>query len=141
MTDVNQEPVAGSEQPQTLRMSKIDLMKAIVNIYVEFDPNDMYRERPLGMDTLGLIPFWVFEWNNVDDADMTLKDYLDKRYGYGLYEMDKSTISSKGVYSYPDDPDLYPIAKMDTRAGVFYQYDYGIVAIPTEDGHFVTRMD
>jgi len=94
----------------------------------------------------GIIPIWVGEWNEWDvheDGVKPLKEYLSEAYGFPMLEMpqDKSTLSEEGVYSYEGDPDLYPLAEMPTSLGPMYQYHYGIVAIPTKDGYFITRMD
>ena len=84
----------------------------------------------------GLIPYWVAEYTGED----TLKEHLDNCYQFGLYEMG-GTVTEDGTYQYPEDPDMPWLAKMSTKEGTLYQYLYGIVAIPTEDGYFVTRMD
>jgi len=87
-------------------------------------------------EACGLIPYWVAEYA----GENTLKEHLAKCYQFGLYEMG-GVVTEDGTYQYPEDEDLPWIAKMETKDGMLYQYLYGIVAIPTKDGHFVTRMD
>ena len=89
----------------------------------------------------GFIPIWVQQYEEVYDIiEMSLKEYLDKTYQFGLHEMGGEVLED-GTYRYPGDDDLPWILRMDTPDGTMYQYMYGIVAIPTEDGYFVTRMD
>ena len=89
------------------------------------------------LEACGLIPHWVkgHVW-----TDINLKEHLSKCYQFGLYEMG-GEVAEDGTYQYPGDDDLPWIVKMHTPDGILYQYLYGIVAIPTEDGYFVTRMD
>ena len=55
--------------------------------------------------------------------------------------------ANKYIYRYKDidggeDPDLYPLAKIERGDETFYQYQYGLVAIVQKDGSsFCTRMD
>ena len=101
------------------------------------------------LDHLGLIPIWVYEWRTVlgDKDVITLKNFLRECYRHSsgtpeLYEFSDATIEDDGTYKSKGDEDLYPLASIDTQAGTFYQYDYGICAIPQKEGaYFVTRMD
>jgi len=93
------------------------------------------------LEWLGALPVWVAEYN-LYGGD-SLKDYLDKAYGFGLYEFKGTTITEDGVYKpkHKEDQDLQFIAMMETDKGKVYFYPYAITAIPTDDGYFVTRMD
>jgi hypothetical protein len=103
------------------------------------------------IDYLGMIPFWVNEFEQVFDADTVddigdLQSFLEDKYGFGkLIEMEGSTVGQDGewVSSHDDDPDIYPYAMYPTDFGFMYQYPYGVVAIPTgePDNWFITRMD
>jgi len=101
---------------------------------VEINP-DVYPNMDK-QEACGLIPYWVTDYNGEKD----LKEHLADCYQFGLYEMG-GKVTEEGIYQYPGDDDLPWIAKMNTPDGILYQYLYGIVAIPTEDGYFVTRMD
>ena len=97
------------------------------------------------LEAAGLIPHWVADY--VIDEETTsyapsigLKKHLADCYQFGLYEMG-GEVAEDGTYQYPGDDDLPWIVKMNTPDGTLYQYLYGIVAIPTEEGYFVTRMD
>jgi len=89
------------------------------------------------LEACGYIPYWVDDYNNTETG---LKEHLANCYQFGLYEMGGEVLED-GTYRYPGDDDLPWIVKMTTPDGILYQYLYGIVAIPTEEGHFVTRMD
>ena len=80
------------------------------------------------------------------EEEESLVDFMRDKYGWGLFEMKGGSVSDSGVYKYPEDPDLHWIAKVDTskddsKIEYSYIYPYAIVALPTEDGYFVTRMD
>lgn len=80
------------------------------------------------------------------EEEESLVDFMRDKYGWGLFEMKGGSVSDSGVYKYPEDPDLHWIAKVDTskdpsKIEYSYVYPYAIVALATEDGYFVTRMD
>lgn len=93
------------------------------------------------IDACGVLPHWVAEWCFIEGEKPSLKFWLDSRYKFGLYHMDKAEISVNGTYTYPEDEPLFPMIAINTGEGMFFQYQYAIVAIPTPDGHYVTRMD
>ena len=81
-----------------------------------------------------------------EEEEESLVDFMRDKYGWGLFEMKGGSVSDSGVYKYPEDPDLHWVAKVDTskddsKIEYSYIYPYAIVALPTEDGYFVTRMD
>jgi hypothetical protein len=57
-----------------------------------------------------------------------------------LYKF-KGKVLPNGNYTYPEDDDLEPIAKMKLKKGDVYFYPYAMIALPTKEGHYVTRMD
>ena len=106
----------------------------------KLDPTGSYTTETAQyiMEACGILPYWVASWPQLG----TLLEHLNQQYGFGIYEMTGGTLSDDGIYQYPEDPPLAPLISIQTMNGVFYQYLYGIVAIPMEDGaHFVTRMD
>lgn len=111
---------------------------------IRLDPAGQYTETPLLViiESLGFIPGWVDEWERRPDAPISLLDYLVLCYRFGRHDMPAgSKLDDYGTYSYPGDPDLFPLAEIITRAGKLWLYEYSIVAIPTDDGHVVVRMD
>ena len=94
-------------------------------------------------DMLGVLPYWVREYNILWSEGSDIVDFMTNRYGCGkLYKFD-AVILSDGTYtSSLDDPDMPHIGKMKTRHGNVYFYEYAIVALPQQDGsHYITRMD
>jgi len=92
------------------------------------------------VESLGVLPYWVTE--AVLFQEDNLEEYLEKRYGYPLHKFNGS-VADDGTYSseYEDDPDMPYVGKMQTHKGTVYFYPYAMVAIPTDDGYTVTRMD
>jgi hypothetical protein len=111
-------------------------------IQMKIDPLKDFGSAPREhvIEACGVLPNWVAEWYVMrataqrigEDFDVTLKDHLDQRYGFGLYEFTGST----------EDPPLKPLITIDMDdLGKFHQYQYAICAIPVDGGYFVTRMD
>jgi len=77
-----------------------------------------------------------------------LAQNLEDNYNFFTeWRVGKATVSEVGVYRYPEDPDMYPLAQIDavTAEGqkeTIFIYDYGMVAHML-DGVFQgsTRMD
>lgn len=92
------------------------------------------------MESLGLLPRWVHEYNILGEDDLV--EYMRGRYGFGLYKFEGEVLDD-GIYRslYEEDEDLQWVGKMKTKLGTVYFYPYAITALPTEDGHFITRMD
>lgn len=87
----------------------------------------------------GYIPGWTV---NKDYSDDSLKDALDKQYGFGLFEDNIARVDEEGKYIYPGDQDFYPLIKITRNEEILYQYQYGLVAIIDKEGNsFCTRMD
>jgi hypothetical protein len=89
-------------------------------------------------NVIGWIPGWVF---NAEFYDAPVKDALTEQYGFGELNSMNGKLDEDGVYTYPEDPDLYPLIKMTRGDETVFQYPYGIVAIRNADGDFITRMD
>lgn len=109
-------------------------MRALIN------PTERLSVSELANIDLGILPYWVAR---VADGDNLIKG-LEEQYGFGsLYSMEGGHITIDGVYKYPEDPDLYPVALIERRDEIVYFYKYGIIAIVYNDGRktFVTRMD
>lgn len=92
---------------------------------------------PQAVALCGLPLAWASRW----DGTGLLKDLLAAYYGFPMLEISGGTIGADGLYSYPEDPDLQPLAKIEFESCVYWQYDYGIVAIVSESETYITRMD
>jgi len=91
-------------------------------------------------ESLGVLPFWVMGYRQENG---TLVEHMEQSYGFGsLYKFDGQVLPD-GTYRspYKDDTDLPYIAKMETVHGTVYFYEYAMLALPTTDGYFITRMD
>ena len=84
----------------------------------------------------GLPLYWARTW----DGSGLLTDHLEASYGFPLYAMTGGRLV-EGVYKYPGDPDLYPLVTLELHGCTYHQYDYGIVAVVTEDSTSIFRMD
>lgn len=128
MTDPNIDPTTH----QTYRMYLDPLRK-----YTDVPPRRL-------IEACGLLLPWaceaLSEAGTTDSA--TLQEGMDKRYGFGLYEMTGSTIDESGTYTYPDDPPLHPIARVTNASDVeCLIYQCGIIAFRDPGRTYVTRMD
>lgn len=106
------------------------------------DPTNNCSNKTLSYlgDLLGILPDWVRSCPESED----LVPYLSECYGFGaLLGMEGGVIKEDGVYTYPDDPDLYPLISMEREQETVFIYYYGIVGIVYKDvrSAFVTRMD
>lgn len=92
------------------------------------------------MDVCGFIPQWLVAEELIEYDALTA---LDKAYQWGpLTHLEKSVVNEDGSYSYPGDPDMYPLIIIKRGKDTVIQYQYGMVAIKVDDKPFVvTRMD
>lgn len=111
-------------------------------ISVETDPTDNFSDVEEGtlMEHMGLIPNFIVQ--ALDRPDTSLAQGMLDAYGFGSVPMLGGIVKEDGVYSYPEDPDLYPMVKLVTERGTIYVYQYGIVSIlETSKTTVVYRMD
>lgn len=89
----------------------------------------------------GQVPVWLNDLNNPDHE--SIKSIFSRFYVFGVFETKGGIVDEEGVYKYPNDPDLYPLIKMERGNEIVYQYRSGLVSIiDVETGNsFVTRMD
>jgi hypothetical protein len=93
----------------------------------------------------GLLPGWAEEASSQDC--LTLQDYMDHVYAHGgginQTEIAGGEVDGAGVFEYPGDPPLAPIAKITTRLWEhMYVYPHSIVSFSKKNGgYFVSRMD
>ena len=84
------------------------------------------------VEWLGILPHWVAEYAAVEDGDLV--EHMTDCYGFGSLYKFKGKVLDNGTYT-------QPIAKMKLKKGDVYFYPYAMIALPTKDGHYVTRMD
>lgn len=107
----------------------------------KLDPTGHFKDIPSQhlVETLGLLP--TFALGNSE----SIAENMQENYAFFSHwsEPGLTKIDEHGVWSYPEDEDLYPILSMDNGLGeVVYIYQHAIVAV-TVDGKFTkwTRMD
>lgn len=109
---------------------------------LKLNPHGLDEYAWINTEVLGLIPYILSEAvGNAEDINDFIPT-VEAAYGYGLYQIDEATVTD-GVYSYPEDPDLHPLAsyKIPKFNITIYQYPYGFVAFVMEDYEVVFRMD
>ena len=86
----------------------------------------------------GLLSFWL-----ISGQQLSLKSRLIDNYAFYSGPMKGGTLTEEGVYSYPQDSDLYPLARFESEGEICFIFEYGIVGVYTKsDGEtWVTRMD
>ena len=100
-------------------------------------------------EACGLLPFWVMEWDILKRRDpaypFTLLEYMTERYGFGtLFEFKGAVDPDTQEYlsPYEEDEPLKPYGQVQlSNGGVVLIYPYAMIAIPTKDGYFISRMD
>ena len=89
----------------------------------------------------GLLPLWVRDFV-LDNHNRDIVSYMEDAYGFGsLYKMEGRIKSEQYISPYDEDEPLDYIAKSKIDEGTVYYFPYGIIALPVEVGHFITRMD
>jgi hypothetical protein len=93
------------------------------------------------LEGLGFIPTFI----SAHDP-RPVKEQIDANYGHGggWRKSDSFTMGQdmELISKYPEDPDLFPLAKAQVRDEDIYFYDYAWTAIVQPDGSFeVARLD
>ena len=93
-------------------------------------------------DMLGVLPYWVGDYVAYgSDHDLTY--HMKQQYGYGDFYEWGGQVLADGTYraDNDEDEDMQFIGRMKTDDGMVYFYPYGVIAMPTDNGYLVTRMD
>ena len=113
---------------------RVELVIDPHNYWPDTYPDDL-------VEGLGILPYWAISV----EGEETFAERFKRQYGFWVGRVDKGKthVTDEGIYQYPEDPDLYPIMKMEEEREVCYFYQYALVAIVNkeDDGVFVTRMD
>ena len=94
------------------------------------------------LSMMGLIPAWFTD----KPQEKTMEEWCCENYGHvgGWYPMKGGFVNELGVYSYPEDPDLFPFGRIETENEVMYAYSHAIFAFKAKDSKeqpLVVRMD
>jgi len=109
-------------------------------LQVHIDPLDRHHGMTADQirESLGVIPVWIAQ----DGGTPDLYHNVLGAYGYGERPSQGFTMRLDGTLEYPDDPPMYPLAKMEPgNDWVVYQYHYGFVAFIRGNFQSVVRMD
>lgn len=92
-------------------------------IYWIVDPTSHFEGAPLDYlsGLIGIIPTFIFDDPNV--VDMAVDHY-----GMPSTPISGGTFADNGVYSYPEDPDLFPVAACIAGGKKIFIYRYGLIA-------------
>ena len=125
-------------------------MGSFVEVTSRFDPLKRFPNatKQALVEACGLIPYFVLEAATVaPEGAAGVLEAMNNAYGFAIgINLTGGTVSDEGVYRYPEDPDLYPIARFDVDgpegaiASVFI-YQCAIVAVRDNKETLVTRMD
>jgi hypothetical protein len=115
---------------------------------VTIDPTKSFKKAKQGalLDACGLIPLFAVEaFMQGHETTEAMFKAMTKTYGFGSYPMDGGTVDPEtGVYSYPEDPDLAPLVKLELPENpvTVYVYQHAILSL-VADGQetIVCRMD
>lgn len=115
----------------------------VKNFQIKFDPLGKYPhlEKAQIVEALGILPVWACDKR----PEEGFEDCFKRCYDFWMGDIGGETeIAEDGTYSYPDDPDMYPVLRLwDGEEEVLF-YPHALVAIRTigsEYPAFVTRMD
>lgn len=100
-------------------------------------------------EACGILPHWIMKFDALHHMGLVefkeLKQFMTDSYGFGeLYEfkghVDPDT--QEYVSGYEEDEPLAPYGTVHMNEGrKAYIYPYAMLALPTPDGFFITRMD
>ena len=110
---------------------------------ITLDPLHHYekQESRWFVDTLGFLPIILLDSMGKNFHDRAESGYADTA-GCPVYWNQDAKITDDGIYQYPEDPDLYPVAKFETGDQVAYAYEYGFIACQNESGDWINaRLD
>lgn len=110
----------------------------------QLDPTDHYRRNratPVSVvRALGYIPDFL-----LSDDPRPIREQLTERYGFGELNdgmSDLAKITPEGIMQYPEDPELYPLARATHGSETLWVYPHAIIAIVQSDGSlFMSRID
>lgn len=115
-------------------------MKSVI---VKLDPTGAYQgvAQENIIRALGILPQWAAEAMQ-EGAEGGFKDALINNYPFYMGDMTGGTMTEEGIYSYPNDPDLAPLASMAGDGETCFFYEHAIVAVRTDKGNvWMSRFD
>lgn len=132
---------------------KPDPALSVNGMTVTIDPQGKYKGIKPGKiwQSLGLIPYFINSVAMTPDVDTTeaAAQILVDAYGfaiggpeYNMVEQGGAQIDKDGVYSYPEDPDLYPLVQFEVQNGItIYVYEYALIGVDDGETQWMQRFD
>jgi len=110
---------------------------------ITYDPLHRHMDFRSDKEIEYLCHFILFQATQAEMLGMGLREVINEHYGYPTYQFKGGELLDNGIYKYPEDPDLYPLCRVETDAETIFMYDYEMVAIrnKTTDEYYVTRVD
>ena len=101
------------------------------------------------IEACGILPHWLIEFDFMVQKGIKkfseLVDHMTQRYGFGSLHQFEGHVdpdTQQYVSKYEDDEPLAPYMKVTLEGGSeALIYPYAIIALPTPEGYFITRMD
>ena len=109
---------------------------------IKYDPLNMFMN--VSDSDLGNLCSVIYHWAGIAlIANMPMREVIHRHYGYALDPMEGGSVTENGLYSYPSDPDLYPLCKIEMSQEIIFFYEYEIIAIRNKDDKktVVLRVD
>lgn len=110
----------------------------------KIDPLKKYEEYSDSyiMEWCGILPHWIAE---AEEEKGAMSAALDANYPFGLPAYNfEGTVLENGTYQSKDDPDLFPLMRLENEAEIAFIYEYAIVAIvdkETKEPTLIKRFD
>lgn len=107
-----------------------------------YDPLDKYPDVPIKHFTEMCTV--IYHWALIaSTSGKPMIDIIHQHYGYPLDPFTGGTVTVNGVYSYPEDPDLYPICKIILHEEIIFYYEYEMMTIRNKQNgkYFTIRVD
>ena len=124
-------------EPMSMRVSTPSIDSTVC--LMTLDPCGVYPNEQL-LERCGYIPNWALRAHFGE----SMAEAIERQYPYYGGQLKGGDITGEGVYTYPEDPDLYPYIKIENPETfeTLYQYPYGIVVIThPERKTWVSRCD
>ena len=112
-------------------------------VHIHYDPFDKFKEQEPRL--LIYLCNVILQWAHISvESDVSMKEVISEHYGYGLHPFgEEGSVDKDGVYTYPGDPDLYPISIISTPKEIIFCYMHEIIAIRNRESNeeLVLRVD
>ena len=114
---------------------------------ITIDPTKGFKHAPLKAlyEVMGLLPYITLAGfdNGVGDTVAAVYKGMVTAYGFGDMSYKGGSVDEEGVYRYPEDPPLAPVARFE-REGTpvkVYIYQYALICVTDGENAIFSRMD